>query len=162
MKKFVYLLVLAILYNACSTDKESLISTESLLIGTWHVSELRVDANSSDAELLFAQGIVDQLVAKECEFLSLTFIPNGEVESRSGLNDVGVEINGTTDFTVDCPSSIETEISSWALNDNQLTIHKSNGQTEILDLEITETTLVIDAQQISSQNISGGELVFIK
>jgi len=112
---------------SCSTDGEADNSEDSMamedddnLVGLWVLTELRIDESVDNDDLDFASGILDFLVATECDLITFDFKADGTVDSESKANYIEVGI-GTGGLEIPCPEQSDIETTLWSLDGDQLT-----------------------------------------
>ncbi|MGB5819668.1 MAG: lipocalin family protein [Saonia sp.] len=165
-RNFLLLFLVATLTLSCSSDDNGDGETPAgdSLVGTWDFTEFRIDATTADADLLFAKGIADALLAEGCDILTFTFNADETVIAEvRNFDDVEVDLSGGgIGLSVECPTMVDMETSTWSLEGNQLTFVNEDMMNETITIQLDGDTLIIPAEILESENISEGEAVFTR
>ena len=166
MKKIFVLLMVAALTFSCSSDSDDSGNEEANsanpLVGTWVLTDLRVDSSLNNDDLDFAQQIVAFLQGIGCDLITFTFNEDGTVTAvdRSNFLSINVGMNG---LDIPCPTESDTESSIWSLEGNQLTFINENMEEETITITFEgNNTLIIAGADIEPENFTGADAVFTR
>lgn len=157
-QNLIFVLLVCLSAVSCSTDSEKNLYSDSNLIGTWEVTEVKAEESSN---LNLPKEIANNLIGEGCKLLVYTFSKEGTVVIKSKLNHIMVNA-GPTGLEVDCPEETDTEITTWELNDDQLTYTNENGDEETITVKFEGNTFTILGEDIDAANYAGMEIVFTK
>tara|TARA_R110002049_G_scaffold31258_10_gene106150 strand:+ start:4808 stop:5293 length:486 start_codon:yes stop_codon:yes gene_type:complete len=157
-QSLVFVMLVCLSAISCSTDSEKNLYSDSNLIGTWEVSEVKTEESSS---LSLPQEIANNLIGEGCKLLVYTFNKEGTVVVKSKLNHIEVNA-GPTGLDVDCPVETDTEVTTWELNDDQLTYTNEEGEEETIAIKFEGNMFVILGEDLDADNYAGMEIVFTK
>ena len=151
-RKILSLLLIGFIVLSCSNDSDEgsdeMVNPTNELIGTWLLTDLRIDSGVDDDDLDFAQQIIAYLNGIDCVMITFTF--NADNTVLSGLD-------------IPCPTESTSESSTWRLEGNQLTFINEDMQEETVTISIEDgTTLILPGESIDPNNYSGADAVFTK
>nr|WP_299073910.1 lipocalin family protein [uncultured Allomuricauda sp.] len=167
MKKNIALLFsTAFLLFSCSSDSESSDNSPESngIIGTWVLTDLRIDSSTNNSNLNFAKEALDAFNALDCDIASFTFNADNTATSENKTNYIASNINvGIGGLTVDCPEESDTETTIWSLDGDQLTFVNEDMEEETITITLEdENTLIIAGEDIDENNYDGADAVFTK
>ena len=175
MKKILLLFLATTLMVSCSSDSDDAGEmdnmdqtgneiTESDLVGTWVLTDLRFDETADNDDLDFAKEILMELQAIDCEAASFTFNADNTVVSESKLNFLANSISvGAGGLVITCPDESDIEETTWSLESNQLTFVNEGADDETITIVFEdENTLIIAGEDIDENNYAGAEAVFTR
>ncbi|UII77010.1 lipocalin family protein [Flagellimonas sp. HMM57] len=166
-KNIAFFFLTVFLVISCSTDNkedEAMNDTAIDLVGTWVLTDLRIDENTNDDDLNFAKQILDNFKSSDCDIVIFTFRGDGTAVSENKVNFIAENINvGAGGLSVDCPSESVTETTTWSLDGDQLTFVDSNMEEEVITVVLEdENTLIIAGEDINADNYTGADGVFTR
>nr|WP_298994480.1 lipocalin family protein [uncultured Allomuricauda sp.] len=164
MKKIVLFLAVVALSFSCSNDADDndAMNSENRLVGTWVLTDLRIDSGVDDDDLDFGKEIIAFLQGIDCDLITFTFNEDGTVTSvdRASFISINVGMNG---LDIPCPTESDTENSVWSLEGNQLTFINENLEEETITIAFEgDNTLIIAGEDIDAQNFTGADAVFTR
>ncbi len=166
MRKIAILFLTTILIISCSDDgddgSDNTSNGTSPIVGTWVLTDLRIDSSVDDDDLDFAKQIVSFLQGIDCDLITFTFNDDGTVTSvdRASFLSINVGMGG---LDIPCPMQSETEASTWSLNGNQLTFINANMEEETLVISFEgDDTLILAGADIDPDNFTGADAVFTR
>lgn len=166
MRKIAILFLTTILIISCSDDgddgSDNMSNGTSPIVGTWVLTDLRIDSSVDDDDLDFAKQIVSFLQGIDCDLITFTFNDDGTVTSvdRASFLSINVGMGG---LDIPCPMQSETEASTWSLNGNQLTFINANMEEETLVISFEgDDTLILAGADIDPDNFTGADAVFTR
>ncbi len=169
MKKSIIIVFLAIFTAfSCSTDNEddsgNTQETTINLLGTWVLTDLRIDENTNDDDLNFAKQLLDAFSALDCDIVTFTFRNDNTVTSEDKTNFIIQNVTaGAGGLSVDCPTESVSETTTWSLDGDQLTFINDDLEEETITIELEdENTLIIAGSDINTNNYTGADAVFTK
>ena len=165
MKKIFVLLTVVALTFSCSNDSDDNGTgpdSANPLVGTWVLTDLRIDSGVNNDDLDFAQQIIAFLQGIDCDLLTFTFNENGTVTSVNRANFLSINA-GMNGLEIPCPTESETENSVWSLEGNQLTFINENMEEETITIAFEgDNTLIIAGADIDPENFTGADAVFTR
>ena len=164
MKKIFLVLTVIALSISCSNDSDDneTPNSENSLVGTWVLTDLRVDGTMDSDDLDFARDIVAFLQGIDCDLITFTFNQDGTVNSidRASFLYINVGMNG---LDIPCPTESENESSVWSLEGDQLTFINENLEEETITIAFEgNDTLIIAGADIDPENFTGADAVFTR
>ncbi|MEK6152088.1 lipocalin family protein [Flavobacteriaceae bacterium 3-367] len=166
--KLILLFLAAALTFSCSSDSEddngNETPTEDALVGTWDLTTIEIDDSVTNDDLEFAKGIVEALVAQDCDLLTLTFAADGTLTIvERDFSGVSIDVNSGGDgLSIACPETQETDTVNWSLDGDQLTITFEDQTQETVTIQLSGNTLTVGAEFVDEDNLAGAEAVFEK
>ncbi len=166
MKKIFLILTVVALTFSCSNDGEDngneTPNGASDLVGTWILTDLRIDSGTNNEDLDFARDIIAFLQGIDCDLVTFTFNQNGTVTSENRANFLSINL-GMGGLDIPCPMESETENSTWSLEGDQLTFVNENMEDETITISFEgDDTLIIAGADIDAQNFTGADAVFTR
>ncbi|MEM9077800.1 MAG: hypothetical protein AAGC43_12205 [Bacteroidota bacterium] len=164
MKKILLFIAIVALSFSCSNDADDndATSSENQLVGTWALTDLRVDSTLDNDDLDFAQQIVAFLQGIDCDLITFTFNNDGTVTSVDRANFISVNV-GMNGLDIPCPTESNVENSVWSLEGNQLTFINENLEEETITIAFEgNDTLIIAGADIEPENFTGADAVFTR
>lgn len=161
IRKSAVLFLITILIYSCSTDKDNEGETNSI-VGTWDVTELRIDESTASDDAKNARDLLDFLNAIDCSILTNVFSENLSLVTQNKGNYLEINVNEEgTGLDVVCPTQMDTETTTYTYADGVLTVTDENSETVTINVAISGDTMTIDAAELDIPNFNdGGELVF--
>ena len=165
-QKILPLLLIGFIVLSCSNDSDEgsdeMVDPTNELIGTWLLTDLRIDSGVDDDDLDFAQQIIAFLNGIDCELITFTFNADNTVVSDSKADFISINV-GAGGLDIPCPTESTSESSTWRLEGNQLTFINEDMQEETVTISIEDgTTLILPGESIDPNNYSGADAVFTK
>ncbi|MEM9361294.1 MAG: hypothetical protein AAGA43_01615 [Bacteroidota bacterium] len=164
MKKIFLVLAVIGLSFSCSNDSDDneTPNSENALVGTWVLTDLRVDGGMDNDDLDFAKDIVTFLQGIDCDLITFTFNQDGTVTSVDRASFISINV-GMGGLDIPCPTESETESSVWSLEGNQLTFINEDIEEETITVTFEgDDTLLIAGEDISAENFTGADAVFTR
>ncbi|MEL6304180.1 MAG: hypothetical protein AAGL29_07585 [Bacteroidota bacterium] len=165
-RKIFSLFLMGFIVLSCSNDNDNenteMTDTTSEIVGTWLLTDLRIDSGVDDDDLEFAQQIIAFLNGIDCELITFTFNEDNTVVSDSKANFLSINV-GAGGLDIPCPTESASESSTWRLEGNQLTFINENMEEETVTISIENgTTLILPGESIDPDNYAGADAVFTK
>lgn len=165
-RKILSLFLMGFIVLSCSDDNndgnEDIVDPTNDIIGTWLLTDLRIDSGVDDDDLDFAKEIIAFLNGINCELITFTFNADNTVVSDSKANFISIDV-GAGGLDIPCPTESATESSTWRLEGNQLTFINENMQEETVTISIENgTTLILPGESIDPNNYTGADAIFTK
>ncbi len=166
MKKIIFLFVAIIITSSCSNDSDDNAndspSDTNQLVGTWVLTDLRIDSGVDNDDLDFAKQIIAFLQGIDCDLVTFTFNENGTVSSENRANFLSIDV-GMNGLEIPCPTESETEASVWSLEGDQLTFVNENMEEETITISFEgNDTLIIAGADIDAENFAGADAIFTR
>ncbi len=164
---FLFLFIAVALTYSCSSDSDDGPGggdTASNLIGTWDLSGIAVDEATANDDLVFAQGIVDVLLAQNCNLLSITFnADNTAILVDRDFGDIEINLDPSGGgLDIPCPAESNTETVTYELNGNTLTITFQDETQETATISLNGDMLTIGGEFVDEDNLAEAEAVFTR
>lgn len=165
-RKILSLFLMAFIVLSCSDDNNEgdneMVDSTNDLIGTWLLTDLRIDSGVDDDDLDFAKEIITFLNGIDCELITFTFNADNTVISDSKANFISIDV-GAGGLDIPCPTESTSESSTWRLEGSQLTFINENMEEETVTITIENgTTLILPGESIDEDNYAGADAVFTK
>ena len=166
MKKISLLLCTLILVFSCSSDNEddggNNENGTNDLVGTWVLTDLRVDSTVNDDDLDFAKEIIAFLQGINCDIIVFTFNSDGTAVSDSKADFLSINV-GIGGLDIPCPTESTMETTTWSLEGDQLTFINENLEEETITIAFEgDNTLIIPGENIDENNYAGADAVFTR
>ncbi|SHG67077.1 lipocalin family protein [Flagellimonas flava] len=164
MKKYILLLFyVATIAFSCSEDNNSddTPAESDGLVGTWLLTDIRIDAGTNDDDLNFAKQILGFLQGIDCELITFTFNESGTLDTDSKVDHLSINV-GTGGLDIPCPTEVDEESALWVLNGDQLTISKEGEADEAFTIELDGNTLIVPGESVDANNYAGADAVFTR
>ncbi|TAI47072.1 lipocalin family protein [Flagellimonas allohymeniacidonis] len=166
MKKISLLLCTLILVFSCSSDNEDDSGNNENgtndLVGTWVLTDLRVDSTTDNDDLDFAKEIIGFLQGIDCDLIIFTFNADGTAVSDSKADFLSINV-GVGGLDIPCPTESTTESTTWSLEGNQLTFINEDMEEETITIAFEDgNILIIPGESIDENNYAGADAVFTK
>ncbi len=158
-------LVLVSLIFSCSSDKDgdNPETDVNAIIGTWDVTELRIDNDTASDQAKFGKQILDKLAEQDCSILTLDFKEDLSTTASNSANYLEFNIVPPIGLTVTCPEQSDTETSTYTYDGSILSVVDSEGAVVELNVSITGNEMVVNASDLEIENFDdSGVLVFVK
>ena len=161
-KTYLTILTTAFLAISCSSDKGNGpdVDTSASIVGTWEATELRVDENTASDNAIFAREALAYLTDQNCYIITLQF--NADLTATATNSANALEINQTsTGFDIPCPTTFETETSTYTYENNVVSFVNVNGEVVEVDVTIEGDIMRVDAADLQIPEFDEeGQLVF--
>ncbi|MEM9648673.1 MAG: lipocalin family protein [Bacteroidota bacterium] len=164
MKKYIVLLFyITALAFSCSEDNNTndMLEGTDGLVGTWFLTDIRIDEGTNDDDLNFAKQILGFLQGIDCELIIFTFNESGTLDTDSKIDHLSINV-GTGGLDIPCPTEIDEESALWVLNGDQLTISKEGEADEVFTIELDGNTLIVPGESVDANNYAGADAVFTR
>lgn len=163
MKKTVLTIsIMALLLFSCSSDKGNgpEVNGSANIVGTWDATELQVDESSASDNAIFAREALAYLTDQNCYIITLEF--NSDLTATATNSANALEINQTsTGFDIPCPTTFETEASTYTYENNVVSFVNVNGEFVEVDVTIEGDIMRVDAADLQIPEFDEeGQLVF--
>jgi hypothetical protein len=160
--RLIILLVLSLITLSCSTDENNNLDTssEKAIAGAWRATEF-IATDPNDATLNAGSEILDRLSAQECYILTFNFNSDLTVVIENSANYIEPSLT-LTGFSVDCPTQIDTESSTYTYDGSVLTVVDQNGVAQSINAIIEDDTLILDATDLDVDNLNASGSVIFK
>ena len=161
-RNLVVLLVVSALVFSCSSDKDENLQDINAIVGSWQLTELKIDNATASDNAKFGKQILDFLTAKDCYILIFTFNEDLTVVVENAGDYI--EINATlTGLDIPCPTESDSDSSAYTYDGEVLTYVDADGETVTVNATVTGNMLTIDAAGLNIPNFNdSGELIFEK
>ncbi|WP_411030039.1 lipocalin family protein [Spongiimicrobium sp. 3-5] len=160
-----FFLALALMFS-CSSDNsdDNGVPAVNAIVGTWDLTRIEIDETVDDDDLDFAKGIVDVLVAQNCDLLTLVFNEDGSLTiTQRDFDDIEIDLTGGgTGLSLTCPETQSTSSADWTLDGDQLTVTFEDQTQETVTVNVNGNTLTADADFVDEENLAGADAVFAK
>lgn len=164
MKRNLFYVAMAMMaLISCSSDGEDNGSpATNSIVGTWDVTELRIDNATASDDAKFGKQILDFLTARNCTIISLEFNEDGSAVAENRGNYV--EVNATsTGLDIPCPDQFDTETTTYTYNGTTVTFVDADGVTVEAGVSINGSEMSVNAADLEIPNFNeSGQLIFIK
>lgn len=164
MKKNILVLFCAVaLAFSCSEDNNTDDASPETngLVGTWLLTDIRIDPGTDDDDLDFAKQIIAFLQGIDCELITFTFNESGTLDTDSKINHLSINV-GTGGLDIPCPTDMDEESALWMLNGDQLTISREGEADEVFTIELDGNTLIVPGESVDANNYTGADAVFTR
>lgn len=161
--KITLIFLAIVLLNSCSTDQENQNGTEeNSIIGTWDVTELRIDEATASDGTKNGRDIIDFLTARNCYILSVTFNEDLSLVTENSGNYLEINVNSeSTGIDVPCPTEKDRETATYVYTNSSLSVVDDSGEMKTVNVTIIGDTMTLNAADLGISNFDGGgELVF--
>lgn len=159
---FVFLMASALTFS-CSSDKnDENMEDGSAIVGSWQVTELKINNATASDNAKYGKQILDFLTAKDCYILTFTFNEDLTVVVEDAVNYI--VINATsTGLDIPCPTESDSDSSTYTYDGKVLTYVDADGKTVNVNATVNGNMLTIDADGLDIPNFNdSGELIFEK
>lgn len=159
------LLMAASLMISCSKDKnDGSMSGANAIIGTWVVTELKIDNATATDEEKTGRDILNYLNAVQCYVITFKFNEDLTVVADNSVNYLEINVNaGGTGLDIPCPTQKDTENSTYTYDGKVLSVVDAQGMTVSTNATIEGTIMTVDALGLDIPNLNtGGQLIFKK
>ncbi|KAA2218626.1 hypothetical protein F0361_03105 [Maribacter flavus] len=160
-KTYLTILTTAFLAISCSSDKGngSDIDATANIVGAWEATELRVDENTASDNAIFAREALAYLTDQNCTIITLQF--NADLTASATNSTDYLEIDTTSGFDIPCPTTFETETSTYTYENNMVSFVNVNGEVVEVNVTINGDTMLVDAEDLQIPEFDEeGQLVF--
>lgn len=162
MKKNIFpILLLASFMFSCSSDKGSgsEIDASANIVGTWDATELRIDEATASDNAIFAREALAYLTDQNCIIITLQF--NADLTATATNSTEYLEIDTTSGFNIPCPTTFETESSTYTYENNVVSFVNVNDEVVEVDVTIDGDIMLVDAADLQIPEFNeSGQLVF--
>lgn len=165
MKKTIfYFLMATITLISCSSDGDNDGGEQegTTIVGTWDVTELRIDNATASDDAKFGKQILDFLTAQNCTIITLQF--NQDLSAIATNSANYVEVNATsTGLDIPCPSDSDIETTTYTYNGSTVTFVDTDGATVEVAVSISGDQMAVNAADLEIPNFNeSGELMFTR
>ena len=160
-KTYLTILTMAFLVISCSSDKGNgpEVDTSANIIGTWDATEFLVDENTASDNAIFAREALAYLTDQNCTIITLQF--NADLTASATNSTDYLEIDTTSGFDIPCPTTFETETSTYTYENNMVSFVNVNGEVVEVNVTIDGNTMLVDAADLQIPEFEEeGQLVF--
>lgn len=163
MMKSLKIALMASLFVVASCSNDNSGSDPVSIVGTWDAVELQLDESTATEDELLASDFLEILTANDCYVLSVEFTDGGTAIAENSLNYLDLSGLATGNFDIPCPEQADSENASYTYEDGQLTFTDAQGQTTVVDAEISGDFLTMDLDgSVFDDVVSQGQLIFRK
>lgn len=182
MKKYLILLSLLVAFTSCSDDSDDdgnpIINTDGddpsgdggggimpiddndiepliMLGGTWQLTDVIIDEETTDATLMLVDQIFISLFEQECDLVTFDFMDSGTLFVTNSLGSLDVDVTFLVNMEVDCPTDFDTLPFTWNLVGDQLELMNDDGTQQIISIDGEVDTLIISGDGINSDIFIG-------
>lgn len=164
MKRNLLLLFLAsgLIFSCSKDDKDDPQVAQNKIVGEWQVTELQIDDNTASDDAKFNRDVLVFLTERNCYILKFNFKADLTVIVENSENNLPYE-EILTGSVFSCPTESETTMSTYAYDGAVLTIVDTEGETVLVDVTISGTTMTVDAADLNIEDFNDeGKLIFEK
>ena len=162
MKKTIFtILIMAFLVISCSSDKGNgpEVDASANIVGTWDATELRIDEATASDNAIFAREALAYLTDQDCNTIILQF--NADLTATATNFTDYLEIDTTSGFNIPCPTTFETESSTYTYENNVVSFVNVNDEVVEVNVIIDGDIMLVDAADLQIPEFNeSGQLVF--
>lgn len=162
MKRNLLLLFLAsgLIFSCSKDDKDDPQVAQNNIAGEWQATELQIDNNTAGDDAKFGRDILAYLTERDCYILKFNFNADLSVTAENGAPYLSINAS-STGLEVPCPTESDTSMSTYTYDGAVLTIVDTEGETVLVDVTISGTTMTVDAADLNIENFNDeGQLIF--
>jgi len=165
-RTFLFLFLAIALTYSCSSDGDDANGGETSndLVGTWDLTGIAVDEATATDDLVFAQGIVDVLLAENCDIVTITFnADNTAAIADRDFNDVEINVDPSGGgLSIPCPEQVNNRVATYELSGNTLTLTFEDETQEMAIIQLDGDMLTLGGEFVNEENLTGAEAVFTR
>lgn len=154
-------LIMALLVISCSSDKGNgtEVDVSANIVGTWDATELRIDEATASDNAIFAREALAYLTDQNCIIITLQF--NADLTATATNSTDYLEIDTTSGFNIPCPTTFETESSTYTYENNVVSFVNVNDEVVEVNVIIDGDNMLVDAADLQIPEFNeSGQLVF--
>lgn len=161
MKNSIFFLLVVSMIFSCSSDKGNNpeIDPATNIVGTWDATEFRIDEATASDNAIFAREALAYLTEQNCIIITLRF--NEDLTASATNSTDYLEIDTTSGFNIPCPTTFETESSTYTYENNVVSFVNVNDEVVEVNVIIDGDNMLVDAADLQIPEFNeSGQLVF--